>query len=384
MEYSSEYMANLQRFKDCINFKPIDRVLHYSNVYTWKALDSDIKPKLSDAISDFDLIEQIQCEFHERYRFDGHSDLGTRNLTIGPVRALGSTHYIIDDELETINFTDRVIMEATEYEEYAVDRERVHWRMFHRKHPNLTKGQMVAAISKFIECGEFIGYMTKKMNTVYNVPAGYNGSVAGVMMSPIERFHKYYRGIREISLDLRRHKKELLKACDAIHEEEMLPGLKAGLKIDNSAYITDMFTALLAHTTLSRAQWDELYWPYLKQYLDAVVEAGKTISVFCEGSILRFADYFKEYPKGHLLFTIELDDPVELRKALPNVCLSGGMPASLLGHGTPEQCVEYAKRLVGEMGDGFILSQDKMISFRNDCKRENLLAVAEFVQNYRC
>lgn len=40
------------------------------------------------------------------------------------------------------------------------------------------------------------------------------------------------------------------------------------------------------------------------------------------------------------------------------------------------------KKLIDELGNGFIFSQNKMVSFRNDCTRENLLAVNEFIRNY--
>jgi hypothetical protein len=82
------------------------------------------------------------------------------------------------------------------------------------------------------------------------------------------------------------------------------------------------------------------------------------------------------------MILLEQDDIFEMRKKLPNVALAGGMKTSLLGYGTKEECVDYAKKLIDTLGEGFILSQDKMISFRNDIKRENLLAVHEFVRNY--
>ena len=59
------------------------------------------------------------------------------------------------------------------------------------------------------------------------------------------------------------------------------------------------------------------------------------------------------------------------------------MKVELLGNGTPQECVDYAKKLIDELGDGYIFSENKMLSFKNDCKRENLLAVREFVRDYR-
>ena len=63
----------------------------------------------------------------------------------------------------------------------------------------------------------------------------------------------------------------------------------------------------------------------------------------------------------------------------------GGMTTDLLSGGTPDACVAYAKRLCDELGrdGGFIFSEGKMLSYRNDATRENYNAVCDFVSNYR-
>ena len=80
----------------------------------------------------------------------------------------------------------------------------------------------------------------------------------------------------------------------------------------------------------------------------------------------------------------EQDDVFELRKELPNVAILGGMPVSLLGTGTKEQCLDRVKWLFEELGKegGFMLTQDKMVSFRNDANPENVKAVCKFVREY--
>ncbi|MBQ2085289.1 MAG: hypothetical protein II464_03370, partial [Oscillospiraceae bacterium] len=132
-------------------------------------------------------------------------------------------------------------------------------------------------------------------------------------------------------------------------------------------------------------QFERFYWPYLKKLLDTYAEKGMNIRLFTEGSILRFADHFKDYPKGLLTFHLEQDDPFEFRQALPNVAIMGGMTTDLLSNGTPDECVAYAKRLCDELGreGGFIFSENKMLSYRNDAKAENMKAVCEFVDSYR-
>jgi hypothetical protein len=63
----------------------------------------------------------------------------------------------------------------------------------------------------------------------------------------------------------------------------------------------------------------------------------------------------------------------------------GGLTTELLANATPEECVAYTKRLCDELGrdGGFILSEGKMLSYRNDAKPENMLAVCQFVNDYR-
>ena len=102
--------------------------------------------------------------------------------------------------------------------------------------------------------------------------------------------------------------------------------------------------------------------------------------IYIEDAIARFADYFSDVPKGSAIMHLEMDDIFEMRKLLPGMPLAGGMTTDLLGRGTPQECVEWAKVLCNELGSGFIMSQNKMLSFRNDCRRENLLAVNDFVR----
>ena len=153
----------------------------------------------------------------------------------------------------------------------------------------------------------------------------------------------------------------------------------------NYKYCFDASIMMLAQNILNPKQVERFYWPSLKKLLDAYMQAGQSVRIFTEGSILRYADYFKDYPKGLLTFHLEQDDPFELRKALPNVCIMGGMTTDLLSKASEEECVAYAKRLCDELGaeGGFIMSENKMLSFPNDARSENLSAVCNFVRDYR-
>ena len=186
---------------------------------------------------------------------------------------------------------------------------------------------------------------------------------------------------------MRRQKSKVLAAIEADFERSTMPTIKALCDGTYAAQqqncMVDMYTGWLVHSIMNPKQFEEFFWVHWKKMLDEVIANDKTIYIYMESDMYRFADYLQDIPKGHVVIHPELDDVMELRKKLPNICIAGGMKTELLGHGTPDECVDYAKMIIDNMGDGFIFSQDKMISFPNDCTRENLLAVNEFVSNYR-
>lgn len=378
MEIKPDLQERLGVLHACVQHEHTYRVPHFSNLWTWKILDSELKPKLSEALADYSLLEKIQCEFQERYGFDVHYDVLNRNL-LKPSSIMGGHHHLVNDETESINFFDHVLMEDSEYPEYVTNRWDVSWRMFLRKYPDLDQGTMAKAIALNAENANYLPHLQKVMAEQYGCPVCY-GSIVQV---PHERFHKYYRGIKAATMDMRRQKTVLKDSYDAIMEDEVIPALHRALAADTSNYMCDIMVPMLAHTMMNTKQWETFYWPYLKQILDAARDSGKSVLIFVENSILRFKEYFQDYPKGCLVLVPELDPVRELREAIPNATIVGGISSTLLGRGTPEECVDATKQVIDDMGDGFILSADKMISFRNDCRRENLLAVCDYVHNFR-
>lgn len=378
MEYKRDLQERLDVLHSCIRQEHTYRVPHFSNFWTWKILDSDLHPKLSEALADYGMLDRMQCEFQERYGFDVHYDVLNRNL-LKPSSIMGGHHHLVNDETESINFFDHVLMKDDEYPRYKTDRWDVSWDMFLRKYPDLDQGTMAKAIALNAENAAYLPHMQKKMAELYGCPTCYGP----IIQVPHERFHKYYRGIKAATMDMRRQKGALVDTYDAIMEDEVMPALRKALEMDTSQCMCDIMMPMLAHTMMNTKQWETFYWPYMKRVLDEAAAAGKSVMIFVENSILRFQEYFQDYPKGCLVLVPELDPVTQLRKAIPNAAVVGGLSSVLLGRGTPEACVDATKQVIQEMGDGFILGADKMISFRNDCRRENLLAVCEYVQNFR-
>jgi hypothetical protein len=365
-------------FDNVFNFKHNKRVPVASNVSFWHILDAGYT--YAEAVGDYAIAEKVNDIFCERYQFDSYMSLcGT--MTLGVSRAFGNGHIQINETGDAIVFDDRHIMEGDEYQEYAKDPARFLWsKAFPRCcKPGFTMAQLektIMALSEFSMASPTIVQKHLEHGAMMHWKTG--------ISTPPETIISFLRGIKEMSLDLRKRKDAMKETMDIMFArdcEPLLPGI-AEAALNHEGYVAPVSLPMLAHSVLNEKQFEELYWPYTKKVIDFCVEKNIRIAFYCEAEILRFAEYFQDIPKGLAILQHEQDDVFELRKKLPNIALMGGMPLSMLGHAKPQECVDYAKKLIDTLGDGFVLCQDKMGLSKNDIKRENLLAVNEFARNY--
>jgi len=383
-EELKQYRAGI--FRDAANWKKPDRIPHVSFFVTWKIIDSEFK--LTEALLDYDKMEKIVRGHQEKYSFDVLVDKGVRNA-YRVACAMESPTYIVDDVEECVSVRDIHVAETTDVAEIAKDYNRFLWE----------KGMM----TKCPWWGE--NTPIEKVENVYNEMMGYFGfagkissildkeyGVPGVSAPnpypavSMENILGFLFGMKGTAILMRRDKAGLHAVIDQMSSlffDKQLEALKAMLKGRNNAYCFDYLTAMLAHNFMNNNQFDEFYWPYLKQVIDVYEKNDCNMLFFTEGTILRYKDYFKDYKKGLITILPENDDVFELRKEIPNAAIMGGMPNALLGNGTKEQCIERAKMVIEELGSegGFMLCQDKMGSYRTDGNPENLKAVSDFILN---
>lgn len=380
MQNQAQFQERQQLFRQAFQMEEKSRIPMMSNFFTWKILDSDEHYKISEATTNYEIMEHVVRQFHERYQFDAYQELGTRNQT-RVSDALGGGYHIIDDEKESVFVKDKALMEGNEYPEYQKDPLAFTWtKSVPRFNPDLTYGQIKQAVRERIAFGEYSKHMEDVFLNEYNCllyPRDYD------FVEPYEIFFNIYRGIKGMSIDIRRNKKQLMAAMDTMYDEMMQPMVDACIAEKRDVFFADAMFSLLGTNILSAKQFEEIYWPQMQKTCYDLFNAGKKIYFFVEGEMKQFVPFFRDMPKGQVMIHLENDDIFEIRKLLPNASLCGGMQPSLLAGGTKEECVEYVKRLVGEIGPGFVLSQSKMISFRNDCNRENMLAVSEYAHTHK-
>ena len=375
-------------FRDAANFRKTRRIPHFANAVTWKVFDAG--HTLDEAMTDFGVMEKCVRHFLDRYPVDAVLDVGIRNQ-FNVTEAFGEGSYYYYDK-EVVGIHDHAHCTVDTLQQYMDDPTRYSWEVILPKKYGESWDQKSIQVwkktcSEHMKYTKFVIHMASVMKE-YGLPSlSPNNPMKGAVVPAVEELMSNLLGIKQLSLAMRRNAEELDAFIERWNKERMAPIIE---KIRNGKgpdpkYCFDSSILMLAHTVMNKKQFERFYWPNLKELLDAYAEKNMNIRIFTEGSILRFAEYFKDYPKGVLTFHLEQDDPFEFREALPNVAIMGGMTTDLLSNGTPEECVGYAKRLCEELGKdgGFIFSENKMLSYRNDAKSENMLAVCRFVNDFR-
>ena len=371
---AQKYQERVQIYQDAMHGKKPKRVPTLSNAWGWKIHDCDAKPTFEEATSNWEVMEKVVREHMERYHFDSASEVGFRfNSSYRIVLGDRSRHDAVSGQA-----LDHTAMKADEYGKLAaMGGAMFEWTtLFPRLFGDLTFGELEQLIGLYGAFGQFVGKMYQALVNDYSMPI----LAPLAVMTPMEELFNYYRGIKGLSTDMRRNPQGLLEYIEK-DTSRMLAEVDNAITAPHD--ICAFCIPFLAPTVLNSKQFEKFYWPSFKTMVDRVEERGDSVYLFVEGESARFADYFKEFKQGTFIVHVEMDDFYEVRKLLPNTCLAGGMPVSLLGGGTRNQCIEEAKRLCDELGDtGYVFSQNKMLAYPNDATRENMLAVQEFVTNY--
>ena len=376
----------IKLFKDTVKAKNNKRVLNIGNVWAWSVCDHGYP--LNTIARDYDMRLKSISEFQERYNFDFYTDFWSCNPVLITDELGGSACQLIDEPFNVIT-DDYNYMEVPDDYDLAINnyKEFVWSKIIPRKYPKLLEGNAIEMLKKAaVELDAYFKYnndVYELMKEKYGTMSFFAGN-AEFLTFYLQNLFTDYRGMQGLSKDIRRYHDKVLEACNYFG----VLGIDTASKTVGSdpEKPSDYTWRGLAQTFLSRKQFEEFVYPQLKQLFDYAEKYDKIIFCFWQGENSRFYDYLKEAPEGHFVYYFEKDDLFKAKKFFGNkVALGGGMPSLMLNNGTSQECVDYAKKLIDELAyDGnYFFGADVMLSYPNDCKRENLLAVNEFVSNYR-
>ena len=133
---------------------------------------------------------------------------------------------------------------------------------------------------------------------------------------------------------------------------------------------------------ISEQDYAELYWPYLQQWILALIDNGITPVVYTEGSYNTRLKFLKDVPKGKVIYHFEEVDIKLAKKEIGDVaCIMGGFPNYTVSYGTPKEIDEKVKETIDILapGGGYIFATGYSIE---DCPEENMEALLSAIEKY--
>lgn len=217
--------------------------------------------------------------------------------------------------------------------------------------------------------------LTEKYGYYSGAPRGSGGFTA----APYDFLGDQLRGFSNISTDIRRSRKKVAEACEALLPLMFRLGIPATPHAEGSVGMP-----LHMPPYMREKDFAEVWLPTFLKLVRQFSAKGARISAFCEQDWMRYMDYLQEFPAGSIL-KFEYGDPKRIKEKLGNkILISGLFPVLLMRTGTTEQVTDKAKELLDVLlpGCGYIMEFDKNPLTLNDLKMDNFRALTEFLHEY--
>lgn len=373
----------INRFKKTVQTNNDGKVVNYGNVWAWAVADNGYK--LNTIARNYDMRLKNIDEFQSRYNFDFYSDFWSGNPALITDPLGGSTNLMIDEPFNLVIEDHNYMESPLDYDVALRNYTEFLWtKIMPRKYPQLLQGDSIKMLKESVveltRYFDFLNEVEDMMTEKHGTLAFFSGRQEFLTFF-LQNLFLSFSGMKQIGIDMRRYPEKVAEVCEHF-------GLMGNLNYEvgsNPNRAHDYTWRGLAQSFLSPKQFEKFVYPTLKKLFDYAEQYDKIIFCFWQSENYRLYDMLKEAPKGHFMYYFEKDDLFKAKKVFgEQVAIAGGMPSHMLYHGTPEECVDYAKKLIDEIGyDGkYMFGADIMLSYPKDCKRENLLAVNNFVNNY--
>lgn len=198
--------------------------------------------------------------------------------------------------------------------------------------------------------------------------------------APFDYISDYLRGMRGAMLDMYRQPDKLLEAIN-----KLTPVL-IQMATSHVSKQSNPFVSIALHRGsdgfMSLKQFEKFYWPGVKALILAFVDKGFIPSVFWEGDYTSRLKYLLELPKGKVNNLFDRTDIFKAKEVLGgHLCISGGMPASILQTGSIQDVQERCRKLIDIAGKdgGYIMASTCVM---DNAKIENVRAMIDFIKKH--
>jgi uroporphyrinogen-III decarboxylase len=230
---------------------------------------------------------------------------------------------------------------------------------------------------------EYIKWMTSNMEiNTYIKSQGYPSLFGGGPMAgaPFDNFADTLRGTRGIVMDMYRQPEKLHEAMNYQLK------LMIETSIKNFPMTPSPVCVMPLHkgddTFMSDKQFEEFYWPTLRDLFLAMINEGLVPMPFAEGRYTKRLKQITDTPRSGVVWWFDQTDMAQAKKTIGDICcIAGNVPTSIVMKGTVQQVKDRCRQLIEDCapGGGYILGGGASI---DNGKMENLRAMMEAAKEY--
>lgn len=199
-------------------------------------------------------------------------------------------------------------------------------------------------------------------------------------VAPFDAIGDSLRGTHGIIMDMYRQPDKLLEAIEMVTPKAIRQAINT---VNAVGGIMVMFPLHKGDDTfMSNKQFEEFYWPSLKNFADELIKEGIMSMMFAEGRYQRRLDIIHDFPKGWVHWRFDQTNMADAKRIVGKTCsISGNVPTSLMCTGTAEEIKEYCRRLIETCapGGGYLLTGGASAT---ETRPENLRAMMEAAREY--
>lgn len=375
----------IERIKSTMAGKPTDRVpviLDFEISYACEYAGIDFL----EATWNYDKIIEAYEKILDTFEMDANLGMGW----LPPQRneILGSKTWIQNRRNGTMQHPEVMSLSADDYPALIEDPLRcIVERVLPGMYSALGKDSVkdITAISKALlfEKRQVTDFYNKLYDLTYakGVPIYY-----GTMFyAPFDLLGDHLRGITQISMDLRRKKRELEAACEAL-APVMTDYVENTLPVDADG-ISCACSWVHLPPMISPRHFEKFFWPTFKNVCDTLAAKGHTLYLQFQGDYTdgRYFDYYSELPEGKVILAVEHQDfkkTLDILGSKNMVCCS--YPLDYLTNYSTEECLDKARELmdIGMETKRFYFGFNKPAFSFKDAPPEKMKAVIDFVNAY--
>jgi hypothetical protein len=209
---------------------------------------------------------------------------------------------------------------------------------------------------------------------------GYPDFFGGGCKVPFDTLGDTLRGTRGMAVDMYRRPEKLLKALEVLTPIMITMGASAAKRNGNPIVFIPLHKG--ADGFLSDQQFKTFYWPQFKKLILGLIDEGCVPFPWAEGGYNTRLEVIRDVPKGKVIWGFDTTDMAKAKEVLGDVaCITGNVPTSILGVGTPDQVTANIRKLIKDAGKGggYIMMNGATL---DDIPARNVRAMIEATKEY--